>query len=356
MSTDVTIDELPTPAATGAAGWDDFVAAAEAGHRSDAVAFGTSERDYEPEEELPHFQDPHRPSRMFVARIDGVVVARAWFELQADDPDTAWVVLQVPPEVEHRGIGRGLADAVEAGIAEEGRRKVIVYAPETDAGGERRPAPTGFGSVPEHSRSTRFLDARGYRLEQINRLSRLALPVAGIEAKLAAAVARSGPEFALHSWIGSTPERWRGDIAELWTRMSTDAPDAGVGTPEDVWTAERVATEDARKERDDPRTLVTTAAEHLATGRLAAYTEYSVPPQAARAAQQYGTLVLKEFRGHGLGMLVKLGNLAYLPTASPGHPSALTFNAEENRPMLDVNEAMGFVGIAYEGIWRKDLS
>jgi GNAT superfamily N-acetyltransferase len=81
-----------------------------------------------------------------------------------------------------------------------------------------------------------------------------------------------------------------------------------------------------------------------------------VPPQAARAANQYGTLVLKEFRGHGLGMLVKLANLDYLPRVSPGHPSALTFNAEENRPMLDVNEAMGFVGIAYEGIWRKDLS
>jgi GNAT superfamily N-acetyltransferase len=177
----------------------------------------------------------------------------------------------------------------------------------------------------------------------------------GLRTKLAAAVERSGPDFALHSWIGPTPERWLDDVAVLWTRMSTDAPDAGLGTPEDVWTAERLATEDARKERDDPRKLVTTAAEHLPTGRLVAYSEYSVPPQADRAAQQYGTLVLKEFRGHGLGMLVKLGNLEYLPRVSPGHPSALTFNAEENRPMLDVNEAMGFVGIAYEGIWRKDL-
>jgi len=351
-----TIEELTIPADPGAASWPDFVAAARAGHRSDAVAFGTSERDYEPDEELPHFQDPHRPARLFVARIDGAVVARAWVEFQADDPDTAWTVLQVPPEVEHRGIGRALADAVEQAVRAEGRRKIIGYAPETDTGGERRAAPTGFGSVPEHSRTTRFLDARGYRLEQINRLSRLALPVEGIDEKLAAAVQHSGPDYALHSWIGATPERWLDDIAVLWTRMSTDAPDAGVGTPEDVWTAERVASEDARKERDDPRKLVTTAAEHRPTGRLVAYSEYSVPAQADRAAQQYGTLVLKEFRGHGLGMLVKLGNLEYLPRVSPGHPSALTFNAEENRPMLDVNEAMGFVGIAYEGIWRKDLA
>ncbi|TPX05192.1 GNAT family N-acetyltransferase, partial [Schumannella luteola] len=61
--------------------------------------------------------------------------------------------------------------------------------------------------------------------------------------------------------------------------------------------------------------MVTTAVEHLPSGRLAGYTEYSLPPQTHRAAQQYGTLVLEEYRGHGLGMLVKLANLDHLATA-----------------------------------------
>jgi hypothetical protein len=55
-------------------------------------------------------------------------------------------------------------------------------------------------------------------------------------------------------------------------------------------------------------------------------------------------------------MLTKVANLAYLEATYPGHPSILTFNAEENRHMLSVNEALGFAPIAYEGAWRKDLS
>jgi hypothetical protein len=54
-------------------------------------------------------------------------------------------------------------------------------------------------------------------------------------------------------------------------------------------------------------------------------------------------------------MLLKVGNLAHLERVAPGHPSVITFNAEENRHMLTVNEAVGFVPIASESAWRKDL-
>jgi len=137
--------------------------------------------------------------------------------------------------------------------------------------------------------------------------------------------------------------------------MSTDAPSAGLEEPEDIWSAERVAEHDERL-AGAGRTTLTAVAEHLPTGRLVAFTQLNVPDDVSRPVSQEDTLVLREHRGHRLGMLVKVANLAHLAEVAPGHPSVLTWNAEENRPMLDVNEAVGFVPIGYEGAWRKDLT
>lgn len=52
-------------------------------------------------------------------------------------------------------------------------------------------------------------------------------------------------------------------------------------------------------------------------------------------------------------MLLKLANIEHLERVRPGHPAITTFNAEENRHMLSVNEAVGFVATAYEGAWKK---
>lgn len=347
-----TIEELPIPDEPT----PDFVRAIAVGNEVEALGYGTPDLAYEPDEELAIMHNPHEPARLLVARVDGEIVALGKHETTVgDDSDTSWLAINVLPQFRRRGIGTALADALEGMARDEGKAKVVLYAPIAEGPGERLPSPTGFGSVVARDPGVLFLQQRGYTFEQVERLSRLPLPVAGIDGLVAAAQERSGPDYRLHTWHGATPERWRADIAELGTRMSTDAPTAGLEEPADVWTVERVIESDERAARESPRVRHTAAVEHVPTGRLVGYTVLSVPPQLHRAVDQYATIVMREHRGHKLGMLLKVGNLQHLAQKRPGHPSVMTFNAEENRHMLDVNEAVGFVAIANESAWRKDL-
>jgi GNAT superfamily N-acetyltransferase len=101
--------------------------------------------------------------------------------------------------------------------------------------------------------------------------------------------------------------------------------------------------------------LLTAAAEHVVDGRLVGFTQLAVPPEAFAPADQLDTLVLREHRGHALGMLLKLENLAALQATHPGRPSVTTWNADENRHMLSVNEELGFVPMGYDGAWKLEL-
>ncbi len=353
----VTIDEVTIPTSLDGSEGDDFRAMADVRNAVEVDTLGSEEHTYTAEELHPGWLDEYEPKRLLLARLDGAVVGRGVVETRTEgSPDAAWLIVQVLPEFRGRGIGTALADRVEALAAADGRTQLRCYAPASAVAGDRIPSPTGFGSVPAADPGVRFLRARGWSLEQVERCSRLTLPVADDElaARLAAAHAASGPDYRLHTWGDRTPSHWLADIAVLATRMSTDAPDAGMDAGEEVWTAERVA-EFEERHADSPRRQVIVAVEHVPTGHLVGYSELSVPPETHRPISQGDTIVMREHRGHRLGMLLKLGGIARVQEAHPGRPSIITFNAEENRHMLDVNEAVGFVPVAYEGAWKKVL-
>jgi len=356
-----TVEELIVPQTIGAADAADFIEATELRNTVEALGYGTRELEMTPAETLPFWLDTENaPKRLFGVRVDGVLVGRGFYEVNVGKEGgerVAWSAVEVLPEFRERGIGSAIAEHVETLARDDSRDRLLVYVVSPPAPGPRLEAATGFGSVPRDNPEVRFLLARGFALEQVERGSRLPLPLddGQLRAAFAAASAASGSDYSVHYWTGATPERWLDDLAVLYTRMSTDAPSAGLEEPEDVWTAARVAAEDERQAAS-PRTPVTAAVEHVPTGRLVGFTELSVPPDTTRSVGQYDTLVLREHRGHRLGMLLKVANLAALHEHHPGFPSVITFNAEENRHMLQVNEDLGFVPIGYEGAWRKQLS
>jgi len=347
-----TVDEVNPPLSLDAPGAEDFIAAVAVKNALEAEGYGTDELSYTPEESLPGWHDKNQPIRLFVVRVDGRVVARAYYNTLADDDTgTAWIGGGVLAPYRRQGIGQSLIDHVSEVAAADGRRKLIVYSVSRDGDGLRVYPPTGFGSVPADNAEVVFLQSNGFELEQVERGSRLALPVV---VNVDDALARSGPDYRVHEWVGRAPDQWVDDLAVLLTRMSTDAPSAGLEEPEDVWTADRIRDYEQRHE-SSPRTEVTAAVEHIPSGRLVGFTMLSAPAELERPLAQEDTLVLRDHRGHALGMLLKLANIDHVQRVLPGHPAIITFNAEENRHMLSVNEAVGFVPIGYEGAWKKVL-
>lgn len=352
---DVTIEQLAIPATLDAPGGAEFIEMTRVRNEIEADTFGSGDLAYEPAELLPFWQDAYRPQLLWVARVNARIVARAVYEAPVEEGSReAWLAVEVLPEFRRRGIGGALYDELVAQARADGRH--VLQAEALGSPGFTNPlaSPTGFGAVDADAASTRFLQRRGFRLEQVERASRLALPAEGLPARIAQTRAAAGDDYRVETWEGRTPPHWLDDLAVVHQRMSTDAPSAGLDLTEEAWDGERVRNEDDLRERS-PRRVVTAVAIHTPSGRLVGFTELSVPPELGRPVDQNDTLVLREHRGHRLGMLLKLENLDYLERMHPGHPAVITFNAEENRPMLDVNEAIGFVPVAYSGVWKLEL-
>jgi len=356
----LTIDELPIPASVDAPEFADFAGMVEIRNEIEASALGSWALSVTAEELLPQYQrQEYDPSRLFVARTEGKIVARGGLSWStAEGTNVSWVFADVLPAYRNRGIGAALFDHVERQALASGRTILQTDAIHTSIdGGERIAPPTGFGDVPAADPGVRFLRKHGYTLEQIGRISFLDLPVdpATLASHRAAAEAKAGPDYQLLSWVGLTPEQWRADLAYLKNRMSVDEPSAGLEIDEESWDEARVVAHDETGIAGG-RPLLVTVALHVPSGRLVGINELSVANDRTRPVGQEDTLVLKEHRGHRLGMLLKVANLQELARYAPDAPLVYTFNAEENRPMLDVNEAVGFRPVGYDGVWKKTLS
>lgn len=310
---------------------------------------------------LPHYQPRSYEDRlMWLILHEGTAVGRCAIDLPLEGEATyARGNVELLPRMWGRGIGTTALELLEGVARERGYAVLQGWAAHPEAPGPRLEAPTGFGLVPQQDHAARFLARHGFTLEQIERYSVLDLEAdpARLTAHLqdlrahAAAHAR---DYRLVSWTAPVPPEHRDGYALLKSRMSTDAPSAEMEIVAEEWDQARVAAYEAEY-LDVDRTLHVVAAQHIETGTLAALNELATRQGAGSVTDQEDTLVLREHRGHRLGMLVKCENLLRWPGVAPHSPRVVTYNAEENRPMLSINEAIGFTARSFTGAWRKKL-
>ena len=90
-----------------------------------------------------------------------------------------------------------------------------------------------------------------------------------------------------------------------------------------------------------------------ATGALAGYTAMRVPTAEPALSKQGDTVTLRAHRNLGIGRWLKADMWQWLRDDRPDVHSLDTGNAESNRAMLNINEAMGFRDILHHGVWHQ---
>ncbi len=306
---------------------------------------------------LPHYQpSEHERRYSWIVTLNDECVGRIGidFPLEAGSRVGYWLI-ELLEDVWGQGIGTAAHELIAETCRAEQRTVLQSWATRPDQPGEQLQSPTGFGSVP-FDHVARFYLGLGYTLEQVERMSEYDLtgPSDHLIELQSDAVTHSG-DYRVLQWETPTAPEYLDGYARMKERMSTDAPAANMEFDEEVWDAARIQRHEQDYLDGGSRVLITVA-QHTHTGELCAFNELVIGEDRTAASFQEDTLVLKEHRGHRLGMLVKTAGLLKWRELEPHSPKMITYNAEENRPMLDINEAIGFVPVRYGGAWKLTLT
>ncbi|MFF2008465.1 GNAT family N-acetyltransferase [Streptomyces sp. NPDC058195] len=269
--------------------------------------------------------DPSPGSRRLAwlaADSSGVPLGSAFLRVHTREGQDhlAELEVQVHPAERRAGIGSRLFDTAVAAARAAGRRSVLAQV---------RAGSPGDG----------FLRARGMRTVLTLTYVRLALAKADTEA-LRRAVGRPHPGYRLLSWDGTVP----GELADTFARSRRamdDMPmdDTDFGTV--VWDVDRVRSAAAAvAARGD--LLHTVVAVDASDGTIVGFTELVVPGGGTGDAQHYGTGVLPEHRGHGLGAWMKACSILQARENHPALEGLLTDTADSNTHMRRINDALGY--------------
>jgi len=275
----------------------------------------------------------------YTAMFDGDVMvgfAETFGAVNAENADVCELGLWIDPAHHGRGLHRQLFDHVDAIEKARGRTRYW-----------------GWGDMADDATRSFWEGELGYTLAYDERISRCIL--ADVDADM------------IDSWIQNAAERANGyHLVRAEAPFSDDliayfaqALEAMNDAPHDDLEHEAEAFDADRARQIEELHLATRSSYRAVfaiqsdTGEFAGYTAMRVPSAEPNLSKQGDTVTVSAHRNKGIGRWLKADMWQWLRSDRPDVVSLDTGNAESNRAMLAINEAMGFRDILHHGVWHK---
>ncbi|MGC4111683.1 MAG: GNAT family N-acetyltransferase [Nocardioides sp.] len=245
---------------------------------------------------------------------------------QLDNLDSGRVWIWVDPAHQRHGVGARLAEVAHRHVADAGRH--VCQA-------------NGRIGTDRDNGNLRFARSLGYDLANTEIERRLPLPAdPRLLDRLEAEAADHHRGYTLRTVVGPVPDDLAASYLALKNRLAVEAPMGELDVEVGQDTVAELQAQD--------RNLVAAGRARVAAyalddaGAVVAYSVGATTNQGYHHVDQWGTLVDPAHRGHRLGLAVKCAMLRALSESFSDKRYIETTNAETNRHMVAINEALGF--------------
>ena len=266
------------------------------------------------------------PSETWVAVDEATGETLGWYRIELPDLENthrSFGSLTVRPASRRRGVGSALLRHEVERARANGR---------TVLRGSALVGSAGDAFARQAGAEASLVDAR--RVQDLRKIP------PGLVASLRETAAGAAAGYSLVSWTGPTPEEHLARVAAGFNAMN-DAPHSP-DREDDIWDAQRVRDRADAALREGCLRGYSVAAIAEATGEMAGLTQVFVDPEYPEWGHQGLTAVIRQHRGHRLGLLIKAAMLEWLATEEPKLERIATDNAAVNKYMIAVNEALGY--------------
>ena len=187
----------------------------------------------------------------------------------------------------------------------------------------------------------RFAAAHGFAVANVEVRRLLDLPVdpESIDGWIDASAPHHG-DYRVSTYVGKTPGDLIPSLCHVMNQLGVVAPTGDIEFEPKAITPEVFAAREQRSAAAGKVMLRALAVD--GAGRVVGFSSLAIPTHEDDVVYQYGTLVLREHRGHRLGMAMKATSLRTLQEQFSDRTYIDTLNAEQNGPMTQINDVIGY--------------